>query len=1213
MESGLTVSNKTTTNDFFIPLAIQKKSPAYSVDKFLTMHSSQTHCVIELDNVDAFLKAQKIEAVKKISSEKDLPVKEKTDDDKKEKDKEETKKDNKAYVVAYPTYLSFSANGRRWIDYRDKKLLYVKRGQDVKKSDDYKRVMFRLEKGRHARPLNDLHLLKGMTSASDYKTHGPFLEKDEHYKELLKHKKEQKQFVVVEADYGSGKTRFLERLEELSQIPQRGAYTFLIKIELKSLKPEDNKKSLDGFLCDFLFLQGKDKVTKEILKFDIKQGNVLLLLDGWDELLGHQRSACEDILKVLLGYDNVIITTRPSHASSLTRFATLRLKPQKFDDEKRNQFIEKYFKGKKAFIPHAKSAAERALSIEGLSEVIGVPLMTKLVCKVVEVDKEALSKKPFTLSDLYKQFVRAAFLKFHMVKNKTPLSRLKKGDRLDRFSYCEIDYLEKLAFSQLFPSHKETVNLPSPSKSQREDLLSLGFIKNQYSIGKQVGQNLKFDHQSVLEYFCALYFAKSLAERKTAIENVLFENRYNVKYGVVWEFLSGILASGAIAFHNTKEEKIRFGAIINKEPRDRLGIAANKLIKRCSLGVELKRQKEVPQFSDKAANVQLYGPPQFPSKIKPEGLADLLSQGKGHKDDQGFLEEIKKICGNQDKNNLAFVVNRIEGSGKLKVESPISNQFVDYIFKELGARRDYWDIDAGFSCVVILREHFNKTIADYLIELCSDKDDTRFQYIDVWRLMHELSANPPSKEKSPMFLRHFLTMLSAVYKSIYQEFKDEAFGRAMLFYQKVSDAYPKDLVVKTAIDIFDEFCADFVFNFDKLLFLVLLFINFLQENEIALVMLPDNRSIQLFGLNVSSKKIDCGKGFFRFLEIIIAQLEKPREEREERKRSVDERTYHGWFSKNKKSLLPSILRDPTFRVEGVVTAWTWMSFLFSDYSPDFYSCFQEIERGIYTDNIRKTEDKVKENKFIEKARKLINKKDKAFKGIALLKLLGSDLLVSEMKNIQNEGGWWNIDAVIPAAGCLGRFFNRSTYEHIEQFFQEDNYRYGYLFDALLQLSKGKLIEQEPIKYVLLFYNGLHQSPFLKWENTAKNKYASVPKNIKTNFDSKALYAAYAEVEEKLHKDVKKSLTEVIENAKPSNRKRKLPGSRKGEAPLAKKREIEDQKSGGKKRKSPPKQADAMKKVGIHAKKRKRLETPEIASDGEEANPSPKPSDVPKKQ
>lgn len=129
-------------------------------------------------------------------------------------------------------------------------------------------------------------------------------------------------FVLLLGDFGLGKTFALRELTR--RITANAGRLVPILIELRDL---DRTSSLDTLLAAHLANNGESRIDLRALRYMLEQGRVVLLFDGFDELLTRLNydSAAEHmatLLQAAVGRAKVVVAGRTQHFKSYDQIAT---------------------------------------------------------------------------------------------------------------------------------------------------------------------------------------------------------------------------------------------------------------------------------------------------------------------------------------------------------------------------------------------------------------------------------------------------------------------------------------------------------------------------------------------------------------------------------------------------------------------------------------------------------------------------------------------------------------------------------------------------------------------------------------------------------------------------------------------------------------------------------------------------------------------------
>lgn len=119
------------------------------------------------------------------------------------------------------------------------------------------------------------------------------------------------QFLVVLADFGTGKTFLLRKLF----LSLAGTKIVPIRIEMRAL---DKAQSLDGMLAAHFMQSGERAYDRERFRYMLEEGDIALMFDGFDELalrVSYDRAGdhLETLIEAAQGRAKVVLTSRSQH------------------------------------------------------------------------------------------------------------------------------------------------------------------------------------------------------------------------------------------------------------------------------------------------------------------------------------------------------------------------------------------------------------------------------------------------------------------------------------------------------------------------------------------------------------------------------------------------------------------------------------------------------------------------------------------------------------------------------------------------------------------------------------------------------------------------------------------------------------------------------------------------------------------------------------
>jgi hypothetical protein len=287
---------------------------------------------------------------------------------------------------------------------------------------------------------------------------------------------------------------------------------------------------------------------KDLLKLDIERGNVLYLLDGWDECLLETRREYKKLLNELIKQPHLILTTRPSDLNSIPFTAHRRVVIKPFDQFQIKEYVRSFFSDNTEF---ANKACETLTNQhnQNVLELIGVPLQCKLLCESWEPyykNKESNLKPPWknqlplAKAFLYQNFIVARLIKFLSTHEMIPKSKLIDTNRAYRRCSSELKRMQLLAFAQVFQQE-----VPIEQNAELDqDVRDIALVKIIQTPVKKANE-YEFLHSTYAEFFAALHLvSKFRSKNKIKVSETLElieKCKENLNYEVVWCFVSALL------------------------------------------------------------------------------------------------------------------------------------------------------------------------------------------------------------------------------------------------------------------------------------------------------------------------------------------------------------------------------------------------------------------------------------------------------------------------------------------------------------------------------------------------------------------------------------------------------------------------------------------------------------------------------------------------
>ncbi len=229
---------------------------------------------------------------------------------------------------------------------------------------------------------------------------------------------ENEPYLLLEGDPGSGKTTMMKHLARSVLRGERLHGHLPVLVYLNNLNGFFREKghqtptaSLSRKLLKYLCSNSENGLTNDVVEAYLKEGRVLILLDGLDELDEEFRAEVTDSFKKLYRKSKkgtkIIMTSRP-HAipSAMDYFGERHRKINALSWDQKEEFIHKWFdhlagKGKKGRAENAEKLLHEIESRGEMMDFVNSPLILTAVC-ILYMDEKKL---PEQRADLYNRIV----------------------------------------------------------------------------------------------------------------------------------------------------------------------------------------------------------------------------------------------------------------------------------------------------------------------------------------------------------------------------------------------------------------------------------------------------------------------------------------------------------------------------------------------------------------------------------------------------------------------------------------------------------------------------------------------------------------------------------------------------------------------------------------------------------------------------------------
>ncbi|MCK9894003.1 TIR domain-containing protein [Frankia sp. AgB32] len=222
-------------------------------------------------------------------------------------------------------------------------------------------------------------------------------------------------FVLLLGDFGRGKTFALR--EVARRLPQRRPELTPLFVELRNL---DKAHTVDGLVAAHLANHGHDHIDLKAFRYMLRQGRIVLLFDGFDELVArvtYDRAAdhLDNLLQAAQGDAKIIVASRTQHFQTNAQVLTalgdrLGLLPQR-----RVLTIEDFAPSQvRAYLVNrygdAPAADERLALIEKVQDLRGLASNPRMLSFIADLDPRRLtaaasSRGLMSAAGLYRQIL----------------------------------------------------------------------------------------------------------------------------------------------------------------------------------------------------------------------------------------------------------------------------------------------------------------------------------------------------------------------------------------------------------------------------------------------------------------------------------------------------------------------------------------------------------------------------------------------------------------------------------------------------------------------------------------------------------------------------------------------------------------------------------------------------------------------------------------
>lgn len=403
---------------------------------------------------------------------------------------------------------------------------------------------------------------------------------------------------LVSADAGMGKSTLVKRLCQ-TQTPRKliaSSYHWRVPIYLDQLVASDTQKNLNQFIFDIIKKRYKlSDFFRAVIDHDLAHGNVLLLLDGGDQIKEEQLLECRELYQQLVAYSHVIFLTRPTQSRlSFNLNQELMLLP--FADEQIEEYFHKAFP-EPVVNPFFNAATQFMRDNNQLRDMLGIPLQCYLFWQAWQPyydqwqqnNEELVIPKHIVgntaLIAIFQRFLESKFY-IHFNRNfKINGPLLEQRERVNTLSIGYIERFMHVAvyehFSDIRPFLQLKIPQPLPQEWLDNDIEQIALIKRT-AAPKHGAVSYVMAHRTYQEYAAAKYFVEGLMglrqmhpDQKKWCKELLSVARYVHIYQQFWRFVLNWIQHH-ISLHNLPSNTLNIfeqyfksnGDLINAKEND---------------------------------------------------------------------------------------------------------------------------------------------------------------------------------------------------------------------------------------------------------------------------------------------------------------------------------------------------------------------------------------------------------------------------------------------------------------------------------------------------------------------------------------------------------------------------------------------------------------------------------------------------------------------
>ncbi|KAI1157792.1 ARM repeat-containing protein [Nemania serpens] len=546
--------------------------------------------------------------------------------------------------------------------------------------------------------------------------------------------------ILIRGRAGVGKTILCKKI--VHEFIHHGTWSTIFDrilwVPLRTLKTKPDK----GYT-----LEERGAFAMELEKsiHDTGSARTLFVLDGLDEISEglDTKSEMHSFLRSLLDQPNVIVTSRPFAKLPAYLRPDLELETIGFYPNQIQEYLQKV-NPKQA--DEIQSFLQRRPLIQGL---VRIPIQLDALCMAWAEGFDG--EQAETMTAIYEAISQHLWRKesWRLDKRQENIAMTAAPVQIENDHKPALTFLECLAFNGMYSdvvefqeSHRQNIIRILPEFDVWLGKFSLGdisFLRTSDPLASESKRSYHFLHLTYQEFFAARYFArqwqdgkeveffKDFGKNKRDLATVkadafLQENKYNMRYNIVWRFTVGLL----------EPDKVQtFFDAIQRQPLDLLGPTHQRLVMHC---LKSRLSQWLSRECDMRGSSLLVAESEFPDEVLFTALA-------------GSSSKKKQILRNKNEDKYA----RLKAANALKEKATLSETEVTALTEILKDKSEDRNIRSEAAYLLKGKLKLPNPDVATLIEILRDESEDKKIQSEAAYVLYGQSSLPEPYHKDARF------------------------------------------------------------------------------------------------------------------------------------------------------------------------------------------------------------------------------------------------------------------------------------------------------------------------------------------------------------------------------------------------------------------------------------------------------------------------------